>query len=437
MKKIALTILVAFLLGINCNAASDNDTTRYLASTMKQNWFITANASINWWQGSDRIPAGNFTTLNGPSFGGEVSFGKWITHNIGLRLAYDVNPGKSFINGLHVKEQDALGFLFGDNPTPYQTVIQDQVENDAVQTISWDYYQTSFIYHNIHVDVVISPRDLIEGYYFKRLYNPLILAGMGFGAVSAQPLLVQSIFKPKNGESINFELSYDVGLMNCFRINDYLDIDLTFMLQGQRFTIDSWGNEFNYIVPTPDGGTKAVRPKRADHNYKASLGLVWYPAGRIYETPYNYVKEMKELRERLKQCEEALDNTVEVPVAVPVHDTTFIVTPGEFISYPFSIFFHLDSYELMSGRDIVNLREIAEVAMAHGCKFKLRGSCDSATATSEYNQRLSENRCNKIKDELMKLGVPESQITFDAIGGIKELSPTKYDRRVIITLIKE
>jgi outer membrane protein OmpA-like peptidoglycan-associated protein len=75
--------------------------------------------------------------------------------------------------------------------------------------------------------------------------------------------------------------------------------------------------------------------------------------------------------------------------------------------------------------------------MAHGCKFKLRGSCDSATATSEYNQRLSENRCNKIKDELMKLGVPESQITFDAIGGIKELNPTKYDRRVIITLIKE
>ena len=91
----------------------------------------------------------------------------------------------------------------------------------------------------------------------------------------------------------------------------------------------------------------------------------------------------------------------------------------------------------MSSRDLVNLREIAKVAMDHGCKIKLRGSCDSATASAEYNQRLSENRCNKVKQELMKLGVPEGRITYDAVGGVKELDPTKYDRRVIITLIKD
>ena len=107
------------------------------------------------------------------------------------------------------------------------------------------------------------------------------------------------------------------------------------------------------------------------------------------------------------------------------------------ISYPFSIFFHRDSYQLMSRRDIVNLKEIAQVAMENGYKIKLTGSCDSATATPAYNQTLSENRCRKIMIELLELGVPESQIILDPIGGVKHLDPTEYDRRVLVQLVRE
>ena len=113
------------------------------------------------------------------------------------------------------------------------------------------------------------------------------------------------------------------------------------------------------------------------------------------------------------------------------------VESEEAISYPFSIFFHRDSYELMSRRDIVNLKEIAQVAKENGYKLKLTGSCDSATATPSYNQTLSENRCRKIMTELLELGIPESQIILDPIGGVKHLDPTEYDRRVLIQLVKE
>ena len=153
--------------------------------------------------------------------------------------------------------------------------------------------------------------------------------------------------------------------------------------------------------------------------YTAAVGLTYY-FSRIYE-----------LYE---------PDTIVAPDTIFVPDTIVKfanVQTEDALSYPFSIFFHRDSYQLMSRRDIVNLREIANVAMENGYKIKLTGSCDSATATPSYNQTLSENRCNKIKYELMELGVPADQIIIDPIGGVKKLDPTEYDRRVLIQLVKE
>ena len=56
---------------------------------------------------------------------------------------------------------------------------------------------------------------------------------------------------------------------------------------------------------------------------------------------------------------------------------------------------------------------------------------------SAYNQRLSENRCRKIQMLLMDMGVPEEQMILVPVGGVKELDPTEYDRRVLIELVKE
>ena len=146
---------------------------------------------------------------------------------------------------------------------------------------------------------------------------------------------------------------------------------------------------------------------------------------------------MREFRERIKALEDELANVQ----PVEIHDTVvqFIntETEGEIVSFPFSIFFNRDSYQLMSKRDLVNLREIANVAMEKGWKIRLRGSCDSATASPAYNQRLSENRCRKIQMELMEMGIPEDQMILVPVGGVKELDPTEFDRRVLVELVKE
>ena len=153
---------------------------------------------------------------------------------------------------------------------------------------------------------------------------------------------------------------------------------------------------------------------------------------------------MEEMRLRIKTLEDDMANMSpegsDIPEVTVVHDTItqFVNTQTEeIISYPFSIFFNKDSYQLMSKRDLVNLREIAEVAKKNGYKIRLRGSADSATASPAYNQTLSENRCRKVMIELMDMGIPESQIILVPVGGVNELNPAEFDRRVLVELVKE
>lgn len=421
MKKIILAIGILFVTFTSSANTLESDSTRYLASTLGQNWFVTANGSINWWQGSDRNPAGNYTTLNGPTFGGGVSVGKWITHNFAIRLSYDINRAHSFMNGRYPNLPN-FQFLFNNDPTPDEN----------------GYYPTSFMYHYLHGDVMISPVDLILGYYDNRFYTPVVVFGMGIACASEHVFVTQTFIEDGFHANRNFERAANVGIINNFRMNKNFDLSFTTMLTATRFSIDSWTTG-EYGVSGPD-----PRPRVVDFNYTMALGINWNLSGnentgsRIYELPHNYSKEMREMRERIKGLEDELDdclNNRPTDTVYQIIGTTDTVQ--EIVSFPFSIFFHLDSYQLMSRRDLVNLQEIARVAMEKGWKIRLRGSCDSATATPEYNQRLSENRCNKIKLELMDMGVPEDQFILVPVGGVKELDPTEFDRRVLIELVKE
>ena len=435
MKKVFLTVIAFMVVSSTAMAAGHVDSVRYLTTKFWQNWFISADGSVNWWQGSDKYPDGNYTAVqwNKPSFGASVNVGKWINHKFGLRLAYDVNPGKSYLNGRHT--YSSCHFLVADDAQP-----------DAN-----GYYNTNFMYHNLHADLFFSPIDFFQGYYNpQRVYTPVFYAGMGLATVCESVFVTPTlIYNMQHKDEVevyqgrertaqkgrNSEFSFNAGLINNFRISNHFDLHLDLKWSAQRWNIDSWFNETgglaNYEGPSVGSD---IRPKLIDNNYSIGLGATYY-FSRVYDMPNNCCEEMEEMRKRLKNLEDEMNNIPE-----PVHDTVvkFVnMQTEDIVSYPFSIFFNRDSYKLMSGRDLVNLREIAEVAKANGYKLRLRGSCDSATATPAYNQTLSENRCRKIMMELMEMGIPESQIILVPMGGVKELDPTEYDRRVLIELIKE
>jgi|GEM_PF-1537204 len=458
MKKSIITLLAIMGLTFASMNASPSDTIRKPINNFKQNWFISADGSVDWWKGSDKNPAGNYTAVqwNNPSFGASINVGKWINPSIGARLSYDVNGGKSYIDGLHANAH-RLNFLFDG----------DFIYDDNGNFVSYEngsdpdengYYNTSFMFHNLHGDVMISPIDLIQGYYNpKRVYTPILYAGMGVAVVSEGILCTPDIvnnYKNKGNDDltngINYEFAASAGLINNFRLGNHVDLHLDFKWSGQRWNIDSWFNEpgnqqGGWIYP--DGTIAAGNVandagemptyygrNRIDQNLSVGMGLTFF-LNRNFDLPKNYLDEINKTIET--ETVFVHDTVVKLDTQiVNVHDTIVMQTE-EIISYPFSIFFNLDSYQLTSRRDLINLEQIANVAKANGYKIRLRGSADSATATPAYNQTLSENRCRKIMIELMEMGIPAEQIILLPVGGVKELDPAEFDRRVLVELVKE
>ena len=425
MKKVFITMIAFLAMSSTMMAAGHVDSVRYLTTKAGKNWFISADANVNWWQGSMRTPDGfadNYTAVEWgkPTIGFSVNVGKWINHKTAVRLRYDNTRINSYIHGRHIG-LDHIQFLYGDNP--------ELVEGDVNNGI----YRTSMRYHNLMADFMVSPIDFFQGYYNpKRVWTPVLYVSAGGAYTSNDFFALKTIIGNSGNNSDanggNFELAAGAGLCNNFRLGTHFDINLDLNWTFQRWTIDSWTYEFD-----GDG----VRPKRFDNLYAATLGLTYY-FSREYDLPANCCEEMENFKKRIKDLEDELA-AAPAPVAAPCDTVVQFVNvqTEDIVSYPFSIFFNRDSYELMSRRDLINLREIAQVAKDNGFKIRLRGSADSATATPAYNQTLSENRCRKIMHELTNMGIPESQIILAPVGGVKELDPTEFDRRVLVELVKE
>ena len=423
MKRLFITIITLLAISSSVMADGHIDSVRYLTTRWRRNWFVSADATVNWWQGSMRMPEGftnSFTKVywDQPHFGVSANFGKWINHKTAVRFSYDNTVINSFINGRHnTPNEQHIQFLYGDDPELVESVNGMEV------------YRTFMHYKNLTAQYMVSPIDFFQGYYNpKRIWTPVIYASAGAALTSNRLFFVQNMMdfvnygKPYDLTKVdgtNFELSLGAGLLNNFRISEHFDINLDIKWNFHRYTLDSWAHEYD------DGpiaffteNEQHIRPKRFDNMYTAALGLTYYFT-RMYEL---YVPG-DSITDAARPC----DTIVKI----------VSLQTDELVSYPFSIFFHRDSYQLMSNRDLVNLREIARVALENNYKIRLRGSCDSATATPSYNQTLSENRCRKIMTELMQMGVPEDQIILMPKGGVKELNPTEYDRRVVIELVKD
>jgi outer membrane protein OmpA-like peptidoglycan-associated protein len=227
----------------------------------------------------------------------------------------------------------------------------------------------------------------------------------------------------------DIELGFHGGIMNNFRLSNSLDlhIDLTAVAAKWSFddnTYDTWSQWH-----------------RAHFDFSGMVGLMWYLGGRTLDvaTTEEIVSgdcskqeaRINELIDQVNGLQDELDDCRKN--GTTVHDTVYVTRQGEVISYPFSVFFNKGSYELRDGRDRINLQEIAQAAINHNLVVNLRGTCDAATASAAFNKTLAENRCNKIKNELVKIGVPADNIVINAVGGVSELKPAEYDRRVFIT----
>ena len=396
MKRVFLTLSVALLTVASAFAGGDRSSDRYLYAKWYQNWFIDASGSLNAWQQSvNRAGFVDLNTLNYKNaagdfgrFGGSVKIGKLLNPCVGIRLGLDMN----------------------------------QATYQKTKTSG----KTDFVLETAHLDLMLSLMDFFGGYRNDRIYRMILFAGFG---VSGHPLDPENKFFVF--DDLNKEFCAVAGLMNNFRLGKSFDFHIDLQAIAPKYTIEQQYAKYDKNL--------------VNLNLSAAAGLTWYIGGRHFDVCSACPeidcpevdcsakdKEIKNLQDRIAELQANAGNTV-VSDKQPC-DTVVKFINGE--TAPMSIFFNKDSYQIRDNRDLINLQEIAKVAKDNGYKVNLRGTCDSATATSAYNKKLAENRCRKIKDELVKLGVAESNIILDVVGGVNELKPAEYNRRVLVTFSK-
>lgn len=399
MKKAFITLCVIAMTAMSVFAAEGNENPRYSTPRWNQGWFIdlagtysifASNGSAyhymnTYYGGFNADPA-----IKQHQFGFSAKAGRRVSPTVAYRFGYERHKASN-MNG-----------------------------ND-------------FMYKDMFFDAMESPIDFFFGYNPKRVYTLWIYGGVGVVAWDR----TDPNYRPYNllihwGNS-NVELGLRGGIMNNFRLSNSLDLHIDATAVVTRWSLDA-NTPGNYGNP---------HWHRGHFDFSGMVGLMWYLGGRTFtvipecpECPEGgdcSAQEalIDELNGRISKLQSDLDKCL--AGGGQITDTIVIEGEEKVISYPFSIFFNKGSYELRDGRDRINLEEIAQVAIDYDLVVNLRGTCDAATASAAFNKTLAENRCNKVKNELVKIGVPADNIVIDAVGGVTELKPAEYDRRVFIT----
>jgi outer membrane protein OmpA-like peptidoglycan-associated protein len=297
--------------------------TYYFTSKLSKNWFINIDGSINWWGGSDKLNfnnefGNNSLIFNAKDFawGGGLSFGKWITHNLAIRLAYDVNGAKTWLPG-SVDKAYGNDFMFNglsEDDFYYPTAADDVAEDfQGDFNEGRGYAKVKFLHHNIHADVMINLAEVF-GADFKpdRVYTPILFAGGGVGYVS--PMVTKDNWYDVVGAKgkKNWELTLDAGFMNVFRLSKSVDLHFDVKYMITRWSADSWEDEYHVFFDSHSDGFDAYRSRRLDQNLGVNVGLTWTIGGKQFEsaiacdyTPYE--DRIKELEKDLEDCNKNLD----------------------------------------------------------------------------------------------------------------------------------
>lgn len=107
------------------------------------------------------------------------------------------------------------------------------------------------------------------------------------------------------------------------------------------------------------------------------------------------------------------------------------------LNIPIYFFFELGKAKLTDNSQLINLDELAKVAIEHNLKVYIAGAADSATGSENVNSALSKERARFIAKELTKRGVPTDKMKGVSLGGIQEFSNPKDNRYSRVSLYLE
>lgn len=380
MRKLLLALAVV---GCSATAVAQNveiPSKKYSVATNSfwANWFVSAGANFTaaYTSQENNCNVNPFSSDRG-TFGFSVAVGKWFTPGIGLRTKFD---------GIWAKQ------------------VNTRTDHH------------SYKYLNLHEDVMFNLSNLLYGYNEKRVWNFIPYVGIGWA---------------RNMDNVNNGTSYNFGLLNNFRVSDrvqiFADLHTAWMAGG-----------FDAAPADPYGAYSEHTLRHYDKLVGLTVGVTYNLGTHTWEKVPDVdalmamnKEQMDALNASLKEQQDE-NARLRTLLAQQKSAETVEKVVKEVVNTPLSVFFNINSSRIASRKDLVNVKDLVEYAKANGSKIVVTGYADSKTGSAAYNQQLSQKRADVVANELVKMGVNRDNIEVVAAGGVNNISPYSYNRRVTI-----
>ena len=389
MRKLMMALAFIGFSAVAANAQCDEfatpTTNKYSVATNSfwSNWFIQAGIDANV---TDVYKQGGFLSYDwrhGRTYGFDFAVGKWFSPDLGVRLKLNWENG-AFYHAFRHTEQ------VWEAPNPHKGG-----------------------YAGLYFDTEFNMSNIFCGYSDTRVWNLILYPRMGvirnFGTNGYAPAL-------------------GAGLESAWKISDRVGVYL----------------DAAWVFTTND-----YMPYRGDHKAFSSNGIASIDLGITYnigKTGWSKAVSLEDyealsaeacaklaaLRAQLK-AEQDENARLRAELA-KWNNHKCPVNPSNITAGSTSVFFDLNSAKINSKKDLINIEAVAAAAKNANAKVVVRGSADSKTGSSAYNQKLSEARAQAVADELVNLGVNRANIEVQGVGGVDEVAPFNLNRRTVITL---
>ena len=377
MKKLMLLLAIA---GMSLGTFAQETTTteiptqkhKVVTNGFWDNWFIDFGGEFisNFSNQEVGVSANPFSLVRG-NWGFDLSVGKWATPSFGMRVKGQAAWGRT----VNVSDKD-----------------QNPLYNQVVVTL----------------EPMINLHNLFAGYK-PRVWNTIAYASVGYGRHIAH----------NNCEGVNSAI-VGAGWLNTFNVTKrfHINVDIYGRMGRENF----------------DGAGQNIKGDDWQVGWSVGCGFNLGKVGWDNAPDVDAIMAMNkaQLDALNASLAEQQEENARIQAIIKNHKCPEAKQVTEIIASKASVFFNIGKSKVASKKDLVNVQEL--VKCAKGKTIVVTGYADSKTGTASYNQTLSEKRAQAVADELVKMGVSRDKIEVVGKGGVEELSPISYNRRVVVSL---
>jgi outer membrane protein OmpA-like peptidoglycan-associated protein len=380
MKKFLMVLAFASV-SVAGMAQSETPELKHSVATNSfwSNWFIQANLAYEVFysdqeKGNDfsKSPFKGFRSNFSPS----LAIGKWFTPGLGLRTKATGIWGRS--------------------------VSTENASDNAMKFI------------NIQEQAMFNLSNMLCGYSETRVWNFIPYVGVGF---------IRNFDANENAHGAS------IGILNTWKLSRKwaVNFDLNFNISDD----DIEGLGKSHV-------SYGTCPAATDRYFAAEIGLTY----NLGKATWNKVPDVDAINALHQSQLDALNAQLADANAENDRLNNLIknhkcpeaktVTVKEVTAAPVSVFFNINKSKIASRKDLQNVKALTEAGK--DAKYVVTGYADSKTGSAAYNQALSQKRAETVAAELVKMGVSRDNIEIVAKGGVADLTPISYNRRVTVEI---